>query len=780
VSYEIVLLSCRKGVSVVKRKKLIPVFIGGVLCLNGMVSWAQQTRRPFTVADEIGLTLFGDANGAASEVLFSPDGNYFVVYSERGHLDLNRVEDSLRFYRSEDVEDFLKRPDGSQLPSPVWVVNRSEKQGPIISDWRWLADSSGVAFLERRGDDSRRLVVADVGRRAVEPLTAVMETVIDFDIRDQRHYVYTSPSRTPKRKASDEHQVAIVGTGRDIWQLLSPDSSKLALFGNRNYLWAVMDGRRFQVTHAGEPIAPDEGLALAPDGSSLVTKLLSPEVPSSWETLYPPPYASDPHRVQAGKQLHQYYLIDLQTGSVRDLTGAPVSNEAGLWSDVVAGPSWSNDGQAILLPGTFLNSRDHTPSRPCIAVVDLPSYTYSCTEALKGHTGTGVEEGYHMIRGVRFVDGDKQRVMVISINRTDSSLGTTEYLRMADGTWQPATQSKGLPEVWHEGLRVIVEQGLNEPPLLVAINKETVRVIWDPNPQLKNFELGEARVYTWRSKEGRDWRGALYKPSNFKPGKRYPLVIQTHGFGDATRGFRPSGIYPAGFAARALAAAGILVLQVDEHCPMLTPDEGPCAASGYEAAANQMVSEGLVDPERIGIIGFSRTCFYVMETLTTVSIHLKAASITDGVMEDYFQYMLRPELLAQESNPMIGGPPFGKGLQQWLKLSPGFNLDKITTPLLVVAEGSDSLLTMWEPYAGLHYLHKPVDLMKLNTDEHILTNPAVRLASQGGSVDWFRFWLQEYEDPAPAKAEQYKRWRELRKLQETNARNATEPQAASN
>jgi dipeptidyl aminopeptidase/acylaminoacyl peptidase len=192
------------------------------------------------------------------------------------------------------------------------------------------------------------------------------------------------------------------------------------------------------------------------------------------------------------------------------------------------------------------------------------------------------------------------------------------------------------------------------------------------------------------------------------------------------------------------------------------------------------VSEGLVDPERIGIIGFSRTCFYVMETLTTVSIHLKAALITDGVMEDYFQYMLRPELLAEESNPMIGGPPFGKGLQQWLKRSPGFNLDKITTPLFIVAEGSDSLLTMWEPYAGLHYLHKPVDLMMLDTDEHVLTNPAVRLASQGSSVDWFRFWLQGYEDPAPAKAEQYKRWRELRQLQEANEQRSTAPQAVLN
>src|SRR2546426_345721 len=100
--------------------------------------------------------------------------------------------------------------------------------------------------------------------------------------------------------------------------------------------------------------------------------------------------------------------------------------------------------------------------------------------------------------------------------------------------------------------------------------------------------------------------------------------------------------------------------------------------------------------------------------------------------------------------------------------SPGFNLDKITAPLLVVGEGPASLLGMWEPYAGLRYLHKPVDLIMLNTDEHVLSNPAVRLASQGGTVDWFRFWLQDYEDPDPKKKEQYERWSGLRKMQEEN------------
>ena len=70
--------------------------------------------------------------------------------------------------------------------------------------------------------------------------------------------------------------------------------------------------------------------------------------------------------------------------------------------------------------------------------------------------------------------------------------------------------------------------------------------------------------------------------------------------------------------------------------------------------------------------------------------------------------------------------------------------------------------------------------MVFNVHEHILSNPAARMASQGGSVDWFRFWLQGYEDADPAKADQYKRWRELRTLQAENEKKATAPVSASN
>src|SRR5438132_1376758 len=193
--------------------KIIWFLIVGVSCLSGMGSTtasSQQAKKPFTVADEIGLTLFGDLGGGRPEVHFSPDGNYFAVWTERGLLDLDRVEDSLRFYRSADIETFVKNTAESQPPSPVWVVTRSDREGSIIRNWNWLAESSGVVFVERMAGGNpggnQRLVLADVWKKTVEPLTSEIEVVKAFDVRDRNHYVYTVADPSPQQKMRDERQ----------------------------------------------------------------------------------------------------------------------------------------------------------------------------------------------------------------------------------------------------------------------------------------------------------------------------------------------------------------------------------------------------------------------------------------------------------------------------------------------------------------------------------------------------------------------------------------------
>jgi hypothetical protein len=324
---------------------------------------------------------------------------------------------------------------------------------------------------------------------------------------------------------------------------------------------------------------------------------------------------------------------------------------------------------------------------------------------------------------------------------------------------------------------LLVEQGLNLPPRLIAIDRARRQraVVFDPNPRVGAFRLGRVEIAHWRTRSGWARSGGLYYPPDFVPGRRYPLVIQTHGF-DSTA-FAPDGTYPTANAAQPMAAHGIIVLQLgagDDLRPrpdVSTSREGPHAMEDFEAAIDHLDSLGLIDRSRVGLIGFSRTCFYVLYTLTHSRYPIAAAALTDGVDLSYLQYLLFENTRIRSGNrlgeygPMNGGSPWGRNLDWWRERAPGFNLDRVHAPLRLEAIGLASVLEEWEPYAGLVLQRKPVELFVIPEGEHLLVKPLERLASSGGNADWFRFWLKGEEDSDPAKAEQYARWRELRKLQ---------------
>jgi hypothetical protein len=153
----------------------------------------------------------------------------------------------------------------------------------------------------------------------------------------------------------------------------------------------------------------------------------------------------------------------------------------------------------------------------------------------------------------------------------------------------------------------------------------------------------------------------------------------------------------------------------------------------------------------------------VKYTLTHSSQHFAAAVAADGYDGGYLQYLVnRDQNANSDADAVIGARPFGPGLEVWLKRSPGFALDKVQTPILLQALTPGNLLGEWEWFSGLRLLDKPVDLIYVPTGTHILMKPWDRIVSEEGSVDWFCFWLKNEEDSAPAKADQYARWRELR------------------
>jgi dipeptidyl aminopeptidase/acylaminoacyl peptidase len=317
-------------------------------------------------------------------------------------------------------------------------------------------------------------------------------------------------------------------------------------------------------------------------------------------------------------------------------------------------------------------------------------------------------------------------------------------------------------------LQVAIRQDLNVPPALWATDTRSgkAKKLWDPNPELSAMQVGEASVYHWKDSTGYDWSASLIKPVGYGPGKRYPLIIQTHGFHNEHE-FITDGAYTTAFAARPLAAAGFMVLETrDRHDHDVTSEEAPTMVRGFESAIDALNAEGLIDAGKVGIIGFSRTCYYTESALIHAPQRYAAAVMADGVDESYMTYLLWGEGRdVREQEAIYGTPPFGEGMKKWVEAAPGFNLNRVQTPLLIQAITAPSILEEWEIYASLRLQKKPVEMIYFPDGQHILQKPLERLASQQSDVDWFRFWLQGYEDSDLGKVEQYKRWEKLCDIQ---------------
>src|SRR5712691_4597031 len=154
------------------------------ICLTSYNAFGETAKRRFTVADDIRVSHFGDLYlGKADAITFSPNGRYFVVDTERGLLEQNRPESTLRIYRMEDVQQFLLHSEKALEPSPLWVLSKSTyKDGPIITHIRWLADSSGIAFLAKTAAGNDELFLADLRLKRCYPLTRENQHVTSFDI----------------------------------------------------------------------------------------------------------------------------------------------------------------------------------------------------------------------------------------------------------------------------------------------------------------------------------------------------------------------------------------------------------------------------------------------------------------------------------------------------------------------------------------------------------------------------------------------------------------------
>ena len=486
---------------------------------------------------------------------------------------------------------------------------------------------------------------------------------------------------------------------------------------------------------------------MAPNGRFGLVSVYRKDVPQEWseyEDEILRPYLLEDRKIGEYSSVPQYMLLDTNKKKLQPFIDAPLSSGA-------TGFAWINDGQSLVISGTYLpldvadpEARKERTRLPFVVEVLLPDREYLpithrslVVQQWRSSTGTLILQG-----------PGREATASVGYHKLGSVWRETPQGELATGITMP---------------EVILDEDLNHPPQLYFMDPGRKRkaLLLDLNPQFRRLSLGRVTEFRWKATDGHAMVGGLYLPPDYRSGVRYPLVIQTHGF-DKER-FWIDGPFTSAFAAQPLAGKGIVVLQVggsvESGKHTNTTEEGPREMAAYEGAIDELDRRGLIDRNRVGMIGFSRTAFKVGYTLTHSKYHFAAATLADGFEGGYVNYVL---FQGADSVWVNGGLPSGASLALWLKRSPGFNLDKIDAPIRIEEYAYGSLLGGWEWFSGLSFREKPVELIWIPFGTHLLVKPWERLVSQQGNVDWFDYWLQGRSDPDPAKREQYQRWEKMR------------------
>jgi dipeptidyl aminopeptidase/acylaminoacyl peptidase len=692
----------------------------------GATSAQAQATRPFTVTDAIELTHV--VRGRDGPMLYSPDRRQFLVQTTRGDLRDNVTEDALWLFDMAEVEAAAARQTDPARPlGRILLTRRSTSNDPAIRQVRWIEDGRAIAFIGESPHRPAQVYTYNLKTGVLTRRTNSTTSVISYDLNGRaiiHSAVYTVSAESLKERAKD----GFVAGDETLAELVNPEFT--------NWDWmpdftthVVRLGQRQVVTLDEHPIRQPNytfDYWLSPDGRYAVGVRRVTSIPKLWES-YLSAFGDRRHyrETPEGKMPRhgfttQFVLIDTRSGRVRPIVRAPIGEALGNSSPrrVI----WSRDGKRAVVAATFLPLDDSVSS----------------------------EER----------ERRRRSAAVIEVEVPANTVRVVSYLGAGEDSLKDTSVS--------------VIEDLNTPPRVVATNV----VLRDFNPQLAELRLSRWEVFKWTDPRGKEWEGRVLRPTDFEEGKRYPLVIQTHGF--LAGHFIVDGLYSSAFPAQPLANRGFMVLLVPDDAEAMTrdaPGEGAVHMGAYETAIAELERRGWVDSLKVGLIGFSRTRYHVLYALSHSKVHFAAATAADGVDMGYWQYLY----WSQGYDPVWpatfesrnGGNPFVTGFGSWLDHAPGFNAGRITTPLRTEVYGREGVLHHWEMHAALKRLNRPTELVFFEDGTHLLVKPRQRYASLQGNVDWFSFWLKREEDPEPAKAEQYARWRELRKLEQAT-RDTTE------
>jgi dipeptidyl aminopeptidase/acylaminoacyl peptidase len=371
-------------------------------------------------------------------------------------------------------------------------------------------------------------------------------------------------------------------------------------------------------------------------------------------------------------------------------------------------------------------------------------------------------------------------------------------------------ETKGLRTIWGEAsltkcdftptldAGACVAEGQTMPPAIVTVDVDAGKVkrIASVSPQHGKIEPLKVTPKSWVNRYGHKATGYVVWPRAYDARTRYPAIIVTHGT-DADQRFADQENqweYPV----QMLAERGYVVLLVNDPATRqnaeirdaydawtlqraaLPPEDMRkllwlSGVASFEAAVEELVAEGIIDKERVGIAGYSRGSQMVNVAMTH-STMFRAASSGDGA---YLEPVYEPDM-PDSYHAVFGGSPYDpKFLPNYLALSPSLRAGEACGAILqqVAAPHTGAI----DFYKALRTASVPAQLSHFagedgSSDEtHIFHIPSNRMAAMQENIAWFDYWLKEERDPALVSASRYAEWDRMKSAAPTRCRVLKEP-----
>ncbi|PKP42542.1 MAG: peptidase S9 [Bacteroidetes bacterium HGW-Bacteroidetes-10] len=278
--------------------------------------------------------------------------------------------------------------------------------------------------------------------------------------------------------------------------------------------------------------------------------------------------------------------------------------------------------------------------------------------------------------------------------------------------------------------------------------------ITDINPQQNEFVWGTAELVKWTSLDGREMEGVVYKPENFDPSKKYPLIVNFYDRNSSTLNtYRTPEAHRSTIDYHMYNSNGYVIFNPD-----IVYRDGYPGESAYNCVmpgVASLIKEGYINEKSIGAQGHSWGGYQVayLATRTNLFAAIESGAPVVNMFSAYggirwgtghnrsFQY--------EHQQSRIGKTPW-EAHQRYIENSPLFTMDKVTTPILIMHNDKDGHVPWYqgiEYFVALKRLQKPVWLLNYSGEVHWPQKIENKMDFQRRMMQFFDHYLKGEKMP---------------------------------